>query len=144
MLQELFYQIMWVNLIMSYFMMFVNNLTLLWNPQWQRHHGLIALLNDIMLYTKKLLKIQNQIDMTYTFDVIVSWAISAKNALQTCYSINSNQLVFGQGANSHNLVNLIPSIEDVSNADIIIKQLNTLHKARQLLLKQNLISDLVL
>lgn len=97
-----------------------------------------------MLYTKKLLKIQNQIDMTYTFDVIVSWAISAKNALQTCYSINSNQLVFGQGANSHNLVNLIPSIEDVSNADIIIKQLNTLHKARQLLLKQNLISDLVL
>ena len=43
--------------------------------------------------------------MTYTFDVIVSWAISAKNALQTCYSINSNQLVFGQGANSHNLVN---------------------------------------
>ena len=144
MLQELFYQIMWVNLIMSYFMMFVNNLTLLWNPQWQRHHGLITSLNDIMLYTKKLLKIQNQIDMTYTFDVIVSWAISAKNALQTCYSINSNQLVFGQGANSHNLVNLIPSIEDVSNADIIIKQLNTLHKARQLLLKQNLISDLVL
>lgn len=97
-----------------------------------------------MLYTKKLLKIQNQIKTWHTFDAIVSWAINAKNALQTCYNINSNQLVFGQGANSHNLVNLIPSIEDVSHADIIIKQLNTLHKARQLLLKQNLISDLVL
>ena len=35
----------------------------------------------------------------YPIDVIVSWIVSAKNALHTCYGFSSNQLVFGSNPN---------------------------------------------
>ena len=52
----------------------------------------------------KKLKLDN--DNTYPIDVIVLWAISAKDALQTYYSFSPNQLVFGKSFNLPlNLVN---------------------------------------
>ena len=40
------------------------------------------------------LKLDN--DKAYPIDVIVSWAIRATKALQTCYGFSPNQLVFGK------------------------------------------------
>ena len=45
---------------------------------------------------KKLLLDNNN---TYLIDVIVSWAISAENALQSYYDFGPNKLVFGISAN---------------------------------------------
>ena len=78
----------------------------------------------------KELKLDN--NNTYLIDVIVSWAISAKNALQRCYSFSPNQRAFGKSANlPSNLVNLPSAMEDVSHADILVKDLNALHAARK-------------
>ena len=78
----------------------------------------------------KKLKLDN--DNTYPIDVIVSWAISAKSAPQTCYGFSPNQLVFGKSANlPSNLVNLPPTMEDVSHADILVKHLNAPYAARK-------------
>ena len=66
-------------------------------------------------------------DNTYPIDVVVTWAISAKNALKTCYGFSPNQLVYGKSTNlPSNLVNVPPVIEDVSHADILVKHLNAL------------------
>lgn len=43
-----------------------------------------------------------------------------------------NEPVFGKSANlPSNLVNLLPTMEDVSHADILVKHLNTLHAVRK-------------
>ena len=66
----------------------------------------------------------------YPIDVIVSWAVSAKNALCTSYGFSPNQLVFGKNLNlPSNLINLPPAMEDVSETDIIVKHLNAWHAA---------------
>ena len=76
----------------------------------------------------KKLKLDNN---TYPIDVIVSWAISVKNALQSCYGFSPKQLVFGKSANlPSNLVNW-PTAIDVSHADILVKHVNALHAARK-------------
>ena len=68
----------------------------------------------------------------YHIDVIVFWAVNAKNALHTCYGFSPNQLVFGRNPNLlSNLINLLPTMEDVSKIDIIVKHLNALHAARK-------------
>ena len=78
----------------------------------------------------KKLKLDN--NNTYPIDLINSWAISAKNVLQSFYGFSPNQLVFEKSANlPSNLVNLPPAMEDVSHADILVKDLNALHAARK-------------
>ena len=55
---------------------------------------------------------------TYFIDVIVRWAISAKNALQSCYGFSPNQLIFGKSADL-----------------VLVKHLNALHAARKAFIK---------
>ena len=46
----------------------------------------------------------------YPIDVIVSWAVSAKNTFHTCYDFSPNQLEFGKNPNvPSNLINFPPS-----------------------------------
>ena len=71
---------------------------------------------------------------TYFIDVIVRWAISAKNALQSCYGFSPNQLIFGKVLICQ-AINLPPAMEDVSHADILVKHLNELHAARKAFIK---------
>ena len=59
--------------------------------------------NAVVRKMIKKLKLDNN---TYPIDVIVSWTISVKNALQSCYGFSPKQLVFGKSANlPSNLVN---------------------------------------
>ena len=68
----------------------------------------------------------------YLVDVIVSWVVSAKNALHTCYSFSLNQLLFRKNPNlPSNLINLPSAMENVSKTDIIVKHLNALDAARK-------------
>ena len=81
---------------------------------------------------KIIKKLKLDINNTYSIDVIVPWAISAKNALQSSCGFGPNQLVFGKSANlPSNLVNLPPATEDVSHADILVKHINALHATRK-------------
>ena len=65
----------------------------------------------------------------YPIDVIVSWAVSAKNELHTSYSFSPNQLVFRRNPNlPSKLINLSPTIEDVSKTDIVVKHLKACSK----------------
>ena len=84
---------------------------------------------------KMIQKLTLDNDNTYPNDVIVSWAISIKNALQTCYGFRPNQLVFRISANlASNLVDLPPPMKDVSCADLLVIHLM---EQEMLLLKQN-------
>ena len=97
-------------------------------------NGIIERHNAVPRKIIKKLQLDN--NNTYPIDVIVSWAISAKNALQSCYGFSPNELVFGKSANlPSNLVTLPPAMEDVSHADILAKHLNTLHAARKAFIK---------
>ena len=61
----------------------------------------------------------------YSIDVIISWAVSARNALHTCYRFSLDQLVSVRNPNlPSNLINF-----DISKTDIIEKYLNALHAA---------------
>ena len=68
----------------------------------------------------------------YPTDVIVSWAVGAKNALHTCYGFSSNQILFAMNPNlPSNLINLLPAMEEVSKTKIIVKHLNAMNAARK-------------
>ena len=60
-------------------------------------NGIIEQHNAVLRKMVKKLKLDN--NNTYSIDVIVPWAISAKNVLQICYGFSPNQLVFGKKAN---------------------------------------------
>ena len=68
----------------------------------------------------------------YPVDVIVAWAVSAKNALHTCYGYSPNQLVFGKNPNFlSNLTNKPPAMEDITHSQLVFKHLNAMHAARK-------------
>ena len=92
-------------------------------------------LNNNAVLGKMIQKLTLDNDNTYPNDVIVSWAISIKNALQTSYGFRPNQLVFRISANlASNLVDLPPAMTDVSYADLLVIHLM---EQEMLLLKQN-------
>ena len=68
-------------------------------------------------------KLKSYNDKAYPIDVIVSWAIRATKALQTCYGFSPNL--------SSNLVSLPSALENVCHADIKVKQLSAIHAARK-------------
>ena len=77
---------------------------------------------------KKLMLDENT---KYPTDVIVAWAVSAKNALHTCYSYSPNQLVFGKNHSfPSNLTNKPPAMEELTHSQLVLKNLNPMHAAR--------------
>ena len=65
-------------------------------------------------------------------EMALAWAVSAKNALQNNNGFSPNQLVFGYNVNLPNvLVNLPPALEVTTSSEIVRKQLEAMHSARQ-------------
>ena len=68
----------------------------------------------------------------YPIDVIVAWAVSAKNALHSCYGYSPNQLVFGRNPNfPSNLINKPPALEEATHSNLVLNHLNAMHEARK-------------
>ena len=67
----------------------------------------------------------------YPIEIIVAWAVSAKNALRSCYGYSPNHLVFGKNANFPSvLIDNPPTLECQASSDIIVDHLNARHAAR--------------
>ena len=67
-----------------------------------------------------------------TADLALSWALAAKNSMQSYGGISSNMMVFGRNANFPNiLVDKPPALEPRTVNDIVRKNINAIHTARQ-------------
>ena len=68
----------------------------------------------------------------YPIAVTEAWAVSAKNALHTCYGYSPNQLAFGKNPILlSNLINKPPAMEDLTHSQFVLKHLNAMHAARE-------------
>ena len=68
----------------------------------------------------------------YSVDIIVAWAVSAKNALHNYYGFSPNQLVFGKNPNFPSvLIDKPPALEGKTRSEIIANHLNIMHAARK-------------
>ena len=64
--------------------------------------------------------------------IALAWAVSAKNALQNHSGFSPNQLVFGHSVNTPCiLTDKLPALESTTLSDIIQKNMEAMHKARQ-------------
>ena len=89
----------------------------------ERHNAIL----DKMI-NKMLLHKSNK----YPIDVMVAWAVSAKNALHNYYGYSPNQLVFGKNPNYPSiLVDKAIALEGKTSSELIANHLNAMHAARQ-------------
>ena len=71
-------------------------------------------------------------DSACDVETALAWAVSARNALSNFTGYSPNQQVFGLNPALPNLfTNKPPALENVSSSDIVRKNLNALHAARQ-------------
>ena len=71
-------------------------------------------------------------DIKCDLQLAVSWAVSAKNSLKNVHGFSPNQLVFGKNPNFPNVCDdLLPALENKTTSEIVAKNLNALHQARQ-------------
>ena len=71
-------------------------------------------------------------DINCDLQLAVSWAVSAKNSLKNVHGFSPNQLVFGKNPNFPNVCDdLLPALENKTTSEIVAKNLNALHQARQ-------------
>ena len=69
-------------------------------------------------------------------EIALSWAVSARNALDNNCGFSPNQLVFGFNPNFPSVfVNNLPALEPIENSEIIRRNLNASHLARQSFIK---------
>ena len=67
-------------------------------------------------------------DSKYPFEVVLCWAVSAKNTLSSVNGYSPNQLVFGKNPNMPSvLVNKPPALEGVSTSEYVANTLNLIH-----------------
>lgn len=72
-------------------------------------------------------------DTSYSFDVALAWAISAKNTLHSVHGYSPNQLVFGRNPNLPSfLKNKLPALEGISTIEVVVNNPNAMHAARKL------------
>ena len=72
----------------------------------------------------------------YPIEIIVAWAVSAKNVLHNCYGYSPNQLVFSKNPNFTSvLVDNPPALEGQTSSEIIASHLNAMHAARAAFVK---------
>ena len=65
-------------------------------------------------------------------EMALAWAVSAKNALQNRGGFSPNQLVFGFNPNLPSVISdLPPALEGTTASDIVRKNLEALHSARE-------------
>ena len=91
-------------------------------------NGLIERHNTILgLKVTKTIK-----DIKCDLQLVVSWAVSAKNLLKNVHDLSPNQLVFAKNPNFSNISDdLLPALENKTTSEIVAKNLNSLHQARQ-------------
>ena len=66
--------------------------------------------------------------MAYPMEVIIAWAVSAKNALHNSNGCSLNQLVFGQNPNIPSVLNdEAPALEMKTSIEIVAKNFNAIH-----------------
>ena len=64
--------------------------------------------------------------------IALAWAVCAKNSLQNYNGFSPNQLVFGHNINIPSvLVDNLSALESTTSSDIIRKNMNAMHVARQ-------------
>ena len=64
----------------------------------------------------------------YSIEIIVTWAVSAKNDLHNCYGYSPNQLVFGKNQKFPSvLIANPPALEGQTSSEIIANHLNMMH-----------------
>ena len=69
-------------------------------------------------------------------NVVLCWAIIAKNRLQYIYGHSPHQLVFGKNPTLPSLFeNKLPALEGVSGSKLVATHVNALHKAREKFIK---------
>ena len=67
----------------------------------------------------------------------MAWAVSAKNALHTCYGYSPNQFAFGKNPNfPSNLTNKSPVMEDLNRIQLVLEHLNAIHAARKAFIEE--------
>jgi transposase InsO family protein len=78
------------------------------------------------------LSVQKILDDTQCeLSVALSWAISARNALQNCHGYSPNQLVFGTNPSFPSVYDgRLPSLENRTPYKIVADNLNAMHAAR--------------
>ena len=70
-------------------------------------------------------------DIKCDLQVAVSWAVSSKNYRKKVHGFSPNQLVLGKNLNCPNICDdLLPALEN-KTSEIVAKNLNALHQARQ-------------
>ena len=89
----------------------------------ERHNAILGnMINKLMMDESK----------NYPIEVIVAWAVSAKNALHNAYGFSPNQLVFGKNPNFPSvLIDNPPALEGKTSSEVIANHLNAMHAARQ-------------
>ena len=83
-----------------------------------------AVIYESMMKTKE--------DVKCSFETALAWAVSAKNALQNVYGFSPNQLVFGYNVNLPSVLSSqLPALDPVCSSDLVRKNLNAIHRARE-------------
>ena len=83
-----------------------------------------AVIYESMMKTKE--------DVKCSFETALAWAVSAKNALQNVYGFSPNQLVFGCNVNLPSVLSSqLPALDPVCSSDLVCKNLNAMHRARE-------------
>ena len=71
-------------------------------------------------------------DVKYSPDIVLAWAVSAKNALGSHGGFSANQLVFGRNTNTPSvLIDHPPALESATSSDIVRMNLNAMYSARK-------------
>ena len=92
------------------------------NGLCERNHAVI----DNML--RKLTEDHPEIPL----DILICWAVMAKNTLQMCHGFSSHQLVFGTNPNLPNILTAKPaSLESTTSSEVLAQHLNALHASRK-------------
>ena len=71
-------------------------------------------------------------DTKCSFDIVVAWAVSAKNTLNTVHGFSPSQLVFGKNRSLPSVaLNKLLVLEGVTACDVVAENLNAMHAARK-------------
>ena len=75
---------------------------------------------------------KTMIDLGCSAELALAWGVSAKNALHNHGGYCPNQLVFGYNTNTPSICNnFLPALEDSFSSDVVRRNLNALHTARE-------------
>ena len=92
-------------------------------------NGIVERHNAILAKTIEKLMLEHK--NKFPIDVIIAWAVNAKNSLHNCYGYSPNQLVFGHNPSLPSiLANELPAFED-SPSELLKRHLNAIAESRK-------------